>query len=397
MKILWVATDFPHPAVQGRRIRTLEMLRRLHARHEIHYAAIEDPRYPEAPVRAAEYAARVYPFRHRMAGRHSPLFALEEAARGWFDPMPVAMRRYCSPALGRFLEQLAARERFDRLVADSLPAASCFPDLEHGLLFQHHVETMLAGQQAQHATGFARRLYFRMQANRMFEYEREVCRRAGHVVAVSSQDADTLRRLFGVTRVSAVPTGVDIGFYTPLDPPPVRAAGLVFLGAMDSLPNIDSVEWFVSEVLPLIHSVRPECTLAIVGHKPPRPVKALSGKDARIQVTGTVPDVRPYLWSAAVSIVPLRMGGGARLTVYESMAARVPVVATSAGAEGLDVHPPEDMRIADTAEDFAAACLELLDDRALAGRQAAAAWEMAGRLSWENAARRFERIMEDTA
>ena len=394
MKILWVNTHFLHPATCGGQVRTLEMLRRLQARHEIHYVAIEDPLHPEGPARAPEYSTRAYPFRHRIVGTRSPRFALE-LAKGPFDPMPVAIRRFDSPALRRFLEQFMARERFERRIADSLYATSCFPDLEHSLLFQHNVETMIWGSHAQYATGLARRWYLRAQANRMFEYERRICQRAGYIAAVSEQDTATMRKLFSATRVSPIPTGVDIESLTPPDPPTARTIDLVFVGAMDWLPNIDGIEWFTAEVLPLIRYARPECTLAIVGRMPPRSVVALGKSDVSIQVTGTVPDIRRYLWSAAVSIVPLRIGSGTRLKIYESMAARTPVVSTTVGAEGLDVHPPEDIRLADSAEDFAQACLDLLADGTLRERQAAAAREMAAsRLSWEHAARCFEQAME---
>jgi polysaccharide biosynthesis protein PslH len=395
MKILWVNTNFLHPTTKGGQIRTLEMLRRLHARHEIHYVAMEDPQHPEGPARAPEYSTRAYPFQHRVSDKRSPRFALE-LARGLFDPMPVAIRRFHSAALGQFLEKLMTRERFDRAVVDFLIPTSYFPDLEHSILFQHNVETMIWGRHAQVATGLARRWYLRAQTHRMFEFERQACQRAGHIVAVSEQDAETMRKLLGVTRVSAIPTGVDIEHLTPPDPPPAITTDLVFVGSMDWIPNVDGVEWFTAKVLPLIREALPDCTLAIVGRTPPRSVVALGERDAGIRVTGTVPDIRPYLWSSAVSIVPLRIGGGTRLKIYEAMAARCAVVSTAVGAEGLDVHPPEDIRIADSPEDFAAACLELLADEARRKRQAAAAWEMAaGRLSWEHVARRFESIMEE--
>ena len=110
-------------------------------------------------ARASEYSARAYPFRHRIAGKRSPRFALE-LAKGLFDPMPVAIRRFHSPALGHFLERLMAREHFDRRVVDFLSPTSVFPDLEHSLLFQHNVETIIWGRHAQLAKGFARRWYF---------------------------------------------------------------------------------------------------------------------------------------------------------------------------------------------------------------------------------------------
>jgi glycosyltransferase involved in cell wall biosynthesis len=112
-------------------------------------------------------------------------------------------------------------------------------------------------------------------------------------------------------------------------------------------------------------------------------------------VTGTVPDVRPYLWGSSIAIVPLRIGGGTRLKIYEAMAAGVPVVSTGVGAEGLDVHPPDDIRIADTAEDFAAQCLALLDDAAARREMARRARGMVeANFSWEHVAACFSEALE---
>jgi glycosyltransferase involved in cell wall biosynthesis len=395
MKLLWVNTNFMHPTTKGGQIRTLEMLRQLCRRHEIHYVAIEDPLHPEGPARAQEYCARAYPFQHRVRDKRSPGFPLE-LAKSLFDPLPLAIRRYHAPAMGAFLEHLIETERFDRAVADYLNPASYFPDLERGILFQHNVETMIWRRRAQHASDPLRRWYFRLQASRMFRFERQACRTAARVVAVSEQDARTMQELFGVTRVTAIPTGVDIEGLTPPDPPPDQTIDLVFVGSMDWLPNVDGIQWFVREVLPLIRRQRPECSVAIVGRTPPSSIAALGRGDERIRVTGTVPDIRPFLWSAAVSIVPLRIGGGTRLKVYEAMAARVPVVSTTVGAEGLEVRHPDDIRLADSPEAFAAACSELLANAGLRRHQAATAWDMvAARFSWEHVAGCFERVLDE--
>jgi glycosyltransferase involved in cell wall biosynthesis len=394
MKILWVTTNFLHPTTRGGQIRTLEMLRRLHRRHEIHFVAIEDPLNPEGLARAPEYSTRAYPFQYKIADKRSPAFVLE-LAKSVLDPEPLSIRRFHPPAMGAFLARLIERERFDREVCDFLTPASYFPDIERAVLFQHNVETMIWRRHAEHAGNPAVRWYMRKQADRMFRFERGICRSAGHIAAVSGRDAATMRELFGVERVSAIPTGVDIEFFTPPDPPPTVDADLAFVGAMDWRPNIDGVRWFVREALPLIRRIRPDCSLTIVGRTPPPSVAALAREDPRIRVTGTVADIRPHLWRSAVSIVPLRIGGGTRLKIYESMAGRVPVVSTSVGAEGLEIHPPEDIRIADSPADFAAACLELLSDASLRRRQAAAAWEMvAASFSWEQVARCFERVLE---
>ena len=163
---------------------------------------------------------------------------------------------------------------------------------------------------------------------------------------------------------------------------------------MDWLPNVDGVLYFVREILPLIRRSRPETTLAIVGRTPPPNISQLAAQDPRIQVTGTVPDIRPYLWGSAVSIVPLRIGGGTRLKIYEAMAARIPVVSTSIGAEGLSVNPPTDIRLADTPEHFASHCVELLASPDARARLSQAAWQMVNaHFSWEQVARCFETVM----
>jgi glycosyltransferase involved in cell wall biosynthesis len=107
-----------------------------------------------------------------------------------------------------------------------------------------------------------------------------------------------------------------------------------------------------------------------------------------------VADVRPYLWKSAVSIVPLRIGGGTRLKIYEAMAAKVPVVSTSVGAEGLDVRNGENISIADAPQDFAERCLALLDDSDARERMAANAWEtVAACYSWQVVSRKFEQLL----
>ncbi len=146
-------------------------------------------------------------------------------------------------------------------------------------------------------------------------------------------------------------------------------------------------------MFPQIRAKRPECTVAIVGRKPPASILQ-AAKTPGITVTGTVPDVRPYLWQSAVSIVPLRIGGGTRLKIFEAMAAGAPVVSTTIGAEGLPIQDGDTIRIGDSAERFAQHCLELLDKPA--ARQTLA--KKAKRLvvenfSWEQVTRKFERAL----
>ncbi len=391
MKVLWTNTNFLHPTTKGGQIRTLEILRQLSRHHEIHYVAIEDPAHPEAAELSREYCARAYPFRHPIPSRGSLAFA-RQVVGSWFSNMPLAISRFYFPRLGEFLRELMRKEHFDRAVVDHLAPASYFPALDRSLLFQHNVETVIWRRHAEHAPDPARRFFFGVQARRMFEFERRACRAAGRIAAVSAVDADIMRKLFGVERITEIPTGVNIEYFAP-PPGATRVADLVFVGSMDWMPNIEGVTWFVRDVLPLIRERRPDCSLVIAGRLPPPKILALASE--RVLVTGTVPDVRPYLWGSSVSIVPLRIGGGTRLKIYESMAARVPVVSTSVGAEGLQVHPPHDIRIADTPAAFAAQCLELLESAGARERIARRAGEMVtANFSWEHVSERFAETLE---
>jgi glycosyltransferase involved in cell wall biosynthesis len=396
MKILWVNPNFLHPTNKGGQIRTLEIVRALHARHEIHYAALTQDPNSEGPARANEYSTKSYAYPHAVPSKRSLAFAWQLAG-GFFSEMPLAVSRFYSPQMAAGLAALIEKERFDRIVCDFLAAAPHFSDPGKFVLFQHNVETMIWRRHVENATGPLQRAYLQMQANRMENYERRICRAAGSIIAVSDVDVRTMRELFQVERVAAVPTGVNLGYFAAppqLPARPADAADLVFVGSMDWMPNTDGVDYFAKSILPLIRQRKPECSIAIVGRDPSPATLSLAEGDSRFFVTGTVPDVRPYLWHSKATIVPLRIGGGTRLKVYESMAAGVPVISTTIGAEGLTYHAPANIRIADDPQAFADQCVELLDQPAIRASMAQAALEMVtDNFSSESVATRFEELL----
>ncbi len=177
------------------------------------------------------------------------------------------MGRYVSAEMRSKLLSLTTAHRFDCVVCDFLSVAPNLPNLSRSVLFQHNVETVIWRRHAEHAGSAARKAYFKLQAERMFRYEREACREAAHVIAVSEQDASEMRTLFGVTRVSPVSTGVDLDYFAaPANSS--TADSIVFVGAMDWLPNIDGARWFTTEVLPLIRLKRPRTRLILAGRSP---------------------------------------------------------------------------------------------------------------------------------
>jgi glycosyltransferase involved in cell wall biosynthesis len=387
-------SDFLHPTTRGGQIRTLEMLRRLHERNEIHYVAFEDPAEPEGLARASEYCEKAWPIA-KAAPRKGSLGFYAAVAGNLFSRIPAVIAIQRSAEMRRVVTGLLANGGFDSLVCDFLTPAINVPRLDRCVLFQHNIETMIWRRHAARAADPLRRGYFNLQAKRMEDYERSVCRASGLVVAVSEIDAATMRENFGARRVEAVPTGVDVESFTPASAHP-RRFDLIFVGSMDWMPNSDGMRHFARNIFPRIRTQRPDCTLAIVGRKPPRDIVALADGNRGIIVTGTVPDVKPYLWQSAVSIVPLHVGGGTRLKIFEAMAARVAVVSTTIGAEGLEIDPPNDIRIADSDEAFAAECLDLLDNEVARTATAEAGWQLVrSRFSWKTVTNRFEAILRN--
>lgn len=393
MDILWVCPSFLHPTDRGGQIRSLGMLRELHRRHNVHFAALNPPSNFEGLRRAHEYCSTFTVVEHLPPRRSSPRF-LPQVLFSPFNSQPLAISRYASKELRRALSQLLAERQFDVVVCDFLAAAPNIPDITSAVLFQHNVETTIWNRHHESSAHPIKRAFFKMQARKMEKYERTVCQQAHHVIAVSAKDAEVMKQLFGIEHVEAVPTGVDVEYFRPPQAAE-RTADLIFSGSMDWLPNVDAIEYFLGEIFPQITAQRPETTFVIAGRSPdPRVLKAAEPFPG-VTVTGSVPDMRPYLWGSRVSIVPLRIGGGTRLKIYESMASGSPVVSTTIGAEGLDHTDGKDILIADEPDAFAASCLRILENPEIGHMLAESALELVEQnFSWASVTRQFESILE---
>ncbi len=364
MHILWVKNELLHPLDKGGRIRTYEMLRRLRDHHRVTYIALDDgSTTPEQRARALEYCDDLV----LVPWRRAPL-------RGWrrglailrnvFSSLPFALAPYRSAAMKRAIRERCTTgdDRADVVVCDFLVPALNVPD---GLpcpvvLFQHNVEAMIWERRAKVASNPLVRMYMREQWRRMQRVERAQCLRFDHVVAVSAEDAALFRERYGVERVSSVPTGVDTEFFRPSGGVARAPGSIVFTGSMDWMPNEDGMVFFVEDVLPRVRRAVPDATLTIVGRNPTARVHALADGRPEITVTGTVPDVRPFLEAASIVVVPLRIGGGTRIKIYEAMGMERAVVSTTIGAEGLDVVDGEHILLADVPQSFADAVIALL-------------------------------------
>ena len=390
MRILWIKTELLHPVDKGGRIRTYQMLRSLSRRHHVTYLCLDDGlAAPDANERSREYAQELSVVPFRPAPKRSVRYLID-LLRNLLSPLPYAVARYRSAPLRQRLRQLAAGA--DLIVCDFLAPAVNVPDelSSRTVLFEHNVEAMIWQRHVAVAQHPLRRAYMRLQWQRMLRYEARQCRRFAHVVAVSQIDAEVIRREYAAASVGHVPTGVDLEYFRPAGPRPQSSFELVFVGSMDWMPNDDGIRWFAAEVFGRIQERVPAARLLVVGRAPSPGLLELAERNGAIEVTGTVPDVRPYLERAAVCVVPLRVGGGTRLKLYEAMAMGVPVVSTTIGAEGLPVRHNEQLLIADGADQQVSAVCALLMDRSAAERLAAAARRhVEEHASWDAVAERF--------
>jgi sugar transferase (PEP-CTERM/EpsH1 system associated) len=362
MRILWLKTELLHPIDKGGKIRTYHMLKELKKEHHITYLTLDDGKAAaDALEKAAEYASEVVTIPHQTAPKFSSKFYLELIGNIVSD-LPYALQKYVSPEMRQKIESTTAENKFDILICDFLaPAVNVPSELAiPTLLFQHNVEAMIWQRHLEVARNPLKKAFLKKQWRRMWEYEGRACRRFNHVVAVSKEDADTMTREYKVKNISDVPTGVDTEYFRPSKRSDQIAPEIVFTGSMDWLPNEDAIQWFTKEILPVIKAKVPNATFTVVGRNPFPSLLELSRRDSSIKVTGRVPDVRPYMEKASVYVVPIRIGGGTRLKIYEAMAMGLPVVSTTVGAEGLGVSDSEGVTIRDCAGEFAETTIGLL-------------------------------------
>lgn len=216
---------------------------------------------------------------------------------------------------------------------------------------------------------------------RLLRFSRRWLPACDSVWVCSARDRDWVRRWVTAGPVAVVPNGIDCAGFAGVHPRPAGPR-LLMTGSLMDGPNADGAVWFADRVWPRVRAAVPAADLWLVGRDPAPAVRRLGKGTPGVTVTGAVPDVRPHLAAAAVSVAPIRYGTGTRLKILEAMAAGLPVVSTRLGAEGLDFVPDRDLVLADRPAAFAAACVRLLTDGAARARVAAAGRAAVRRYDW---------------
>jgi sugar transferase (PEP-CTERM/EpsH1 system associated) len=402
MHILWLKTELLHPLDKGGKIRTYNMLKELKRDHEITYLTLDDGAADAAGrEQALEYCDELVCVPHQAREKFTAGF-YAELLGNLASRLPYAIKKYDSPLMRQEIRERAKAGSFDLVVCDFLTPAVNVPfdlagEAVPAVLFQHNVEAMIWKRHYEVQSNPLKKSYLGTQWLKMRTFEGKMCRRFDSVVAVSSDDREQMRNEYGVESVFDVPTGVDTDFFRPSGNQRPSPHNIVFTGSMDWLPNEDAISYFTEKVMPRIKQAIPDVTLTVVGRNPYPSLRELARRDCSIEVTGRVDDVRPYIERAAAYIVPLRIGGGTRLKIYEAMAMEKAIISTTIGAEGLPVKDGTELLLADTPELFAEAITRVLSDNALAsdlGNRAAAT--VRAKFGWERVAARFGEICEET-
>lgn len=399
MQVTIVDLDVPYPPNSGKRLRTLNLMLPLAARHDITLIArAADAVEREAAARFLRgHGIRPVLVDEPLASKQGPSFYLRLAAN-LASPLPYSVTSHISPAMRAAVRRHASEVPIDLMQLEFAGHLYCHEGLTCPLVIQaHNVESLIWKRYKETATDPLRRAYISTQHTKYLSFEKAAFHAADRIVAVSEADAELARKLYDDPPMAVVDNGVDVVGFGELKPDP-SSNQVLFLGALDWRPNIDAVEQLLGEIFPALRARVPAATLAIVGRKPAaelrRRIEAVEGAT----LFADVPDVRPFLTGSAVMAVPLRIGGGSRLKILESLAAGLPVVSTAIGAEGLVLQHGRDLSIADTRADFAAALATALTDRGAALAQAAAGRRtVAARYDWSRLADRLEQIWLEAA
>jgi glycosyltransferase involved in cell wall biosynthesis len=394
MRILWIKVGGLWPVNAGGRLRSFHMIRELSRRHHLTVLTTHGPADDPEGLAAALPLCKVVSIPHALPKLGSARFATA-LARSWLSPYPIDLWKARVPALQETARRKMATGEVDVCVADFMTATPNLPASRVPVvLFEHNVEYVIWQRLSLTEPRAWRRLLLALEWRKMRRAEARACARAAKAVAVSDVDRNLLAEIAPEASISAVPTGVDLSYFRP-NGAHERPDSLVFTGSMDWYPNEEALTYFFDHILPRIRSEQPGVRMAVVGRNPTPRLRS-AAEAAGVQVTGTVEDIRPHMAEAAVYVVPIRVGGGTRIKIFEALAMGKALVSTTVGAEGLPVVPGEHFVQADDPADFARAVISLLRDPArrhalgTAGRRL-----VEERYGWSQVARTFEVYCEE--
>ncbi len=396
MRILWVKAGGLVPPDTGGKIRSYNILRELARQHSVTFFSFYAAHGGDLHPGLKSIFERVVCLPLKLPVPKSPA-EMRDYAVSLLSAQPYNITKYCRPEVRRALRELLQQESYDVIVCDFLVAADVIPwDAPiPKVIFTHNVEAAIWRRHYEMAANPIWKAISWQEWRKMEAAERRYLRLADHVLTVSETDRDVFASFLDAGKLTVIPTGVAVDYFQPM---PVEEIpnSLVFTGSMDWLPNEDGILYFVDAILPLIRGQCPEVSLEVVGRSPSRKLQDLARREKSMHLTGWVEDIRPFVARGAVCIVPLRIGGGTRLKIFEAMAMSKAVISTTLGAEGLPVRHAENILLADSPHDFARSVISLLRDSNQRNRLGSSARALVQeKYSWPKVAESFAHALRD--
>ncbi len=391
MKVLGIASRLPWPPTDGARICMYHAVTGLASRgHEVHIVAPEEGGMPDGQGDLGSYARlHIVPFK--------PVSRILGAGLTLFQSSPYTQSRKDLPEVYNLLDALQEEHQFDVVYADQSHIAQygSYMSERYGLpwLFRsHNVEHEIWRRHTDRVRNPLMRLYLESQYRKWKRFEIEQMGLADVIAAITDRDAETIRRLVPGVPVETIPAAVDLDRFTFHGPNEREKNSLILLGGMNWAPNRDAAIWFANDILPLVRREFPNVVCHLIGSDPP--MGSLPPSSDHFRIEGYVNDILPYYRNVSVGLIPLRVGGGMRVKMVEMMASGLPIVSTSIGAEGNRAVPGKHYLAADSAESFAQAVVQLLQDRSEQERLANAGRTfIEENYSVAEVGRRFEKLL----
>jgi sugar transferase (PEP-CTERM/EpsH1 system associated) len=395
-ELLFLTQRIPYPPIKGEKIRPLQILRHLSRRYTVHLGCFIDDDADWAHVpRVRELCGECHFVKLR------PRVAKIACLRGLAGSEPLSKFYFRDGGLAAWVRALLARRRPEAAFVCSSAMAQYLLGVPHfparTVMDFADVDADKWRQYAETCAGPMRWVYAR-ESRTLLAYDRRVGAAFAASTFVSAAEAAIFRRLAPelAAKTHHVNSGVDAAYFSPehgFANPYGDAPAVVFTGTMSYWPNVDAVTWFAEAVLPAVRRSQPRVQFYIVGSSPSAEVRRLA-KLPGIVVTGRVADVRPYVAYAAASVAPLRIANGVQNKVIEAMAMAKPVIATPRALAGVEADRDNEVVVAESAEDFAAATLAVLAGGALAGRGKRARARVLAAYDWDRNLRGFDSLLE---
>lgn len=399
MKILFLSQRFLFPMDTGGKIRTGKILEQLSKKASITIISnVESPKDDKYLGEVNRLCDKFIPVPWKEMERYNLKFYMKIAAQS-FSRYPISVLNDYSGELEQAVLKELAAEKYDLAICDFLQSTLNFRNVKNipQLLFQHNVESTITERHLSNSKDPVSKVFWGLQHKRMMRHEGEMCRNFDLTIAVSEKDKERIEEMFHADEVYGIPTGVDTDYFYYKEDAREKQQ-LVFTGSMDWLPNEDAMIYFIEKIFPLIKKDAPNTNLVIVGRRPTPALQKLTDGRKDIEITGWVEDTRPYMEESAVFIVPIRIGGGTRMKIYEALSMGKAMVSTSIGAEGLPLKHNEQIMFADDETTFAEHVLTLLRDDRLRKKMGATARQYVyENFRWEKVADVFLELCQKAA